>query len=131
MHLHNLRLDTEGLEPQAEVGLDAEEGLAHDNECRDVEDKIRGQIMVIQTIVEHEPPDKGMKWEAQSAEEMGKEYYPIVRPGGRDELHLVEEPVHDVAGQISGPAQLLDVPLRNGGGHPLASCSGYSWRRLR
>ena len=28
--LHNLRLDTEGLEPQAEVGLDAEEGLTHE-----------------------------------------------------------------------------------------------------
>ena len=29
--LHNLRLDIEGLETQAEVGLDAEEGLAHDD----------------------------------------------------------------------------------------------------
>ena len=32
-------------------------------------------------------PDKGMKWEAQSAEEMGKEYYPLMglgksRPSG-------------------------------------------------
>ena len=45
--LHNLWLDTEGLEPQAEVGLDAEEGLAHDDKCRDVENKIRGQIMEI------------------------------------------------------------------------------------
>ena len=62
--LHNLRLDTEGLEPQAEVGLDAEEGLTHDDKRRDVEDEIRGQIMEIQAVVEHEPPDKGMKWEA-------------------------------------------------------------------
>ena len=45
--LHNLRLDIEGLEPQAEVGLDAEEGLTHDDNRRDVEDKIRGQIMEI------------------------------------------------------------------------------------
>ena len=45
--LHNLRLDTEGLEPQAEVGLDVEEGLAHDDKRRDVEDEIRGQIMEI------------------------------------------------------------------------------------
>ena len=45
--LHNLRLDIEGLEPQAEVGLDAEEGLTHDDKRRDVEDEIRGQIMEI------------------------------------------------------------------------------------
>ena len=72
-----------------------------------------------------------MKWEAQSAEEMGKEYYPLMGPGGGDELPLVGELVRDVAGQISGDVQLLDVPLRNGGGHPLASRSGHSWRRLR
>ena len=30
------------------MGLDAEEGLAHDDERRDVEDEIRGQIVEIQ-----------------------------------------------------------------------------------
>ena len=129
--LHHLRLDIEGLEPQAEVGLDAEEGLAHDDKHRDVEDEIRGQIMEIQAIVEHEPPDKGVEWEAQSAEEMGKKYHPLMGLGGGNELPLVGEPMCDVAGQISGAVQLLDVPLRNGGGHPLASRSGHSWRRLR
>ena len=72
-----------------------------------------------------------MEWEAQSAEEMGKEYHPLMGPGGGDGLPLVGEPVRDIAGQISGAAQLLDVPLRNGGGHPLASHSGHGWRRLR
>ena len=56
---------------------------------------------------------------------------PLMEPGGGDELSLVGEPVLDVAGQISGVAQLLDLPLRDGGGHPLASRSGHSWRRLR
>ena len=76
--------------------------------------------MEIQAVVEHEPPDKGMKWEAQSTEEMGKKYYPLMGPRGGDELSLVGEPVRDVAGQVSDAAQPLDVPLRNGGGHPLA-----------
>ena len=40
-------------------------------------------------------------------------------PGGGDELPLVGELVRDITGQISGLAQLLDVPLRDGGGHPL------------
>ena len=53
------------------MGLDAEEGLAHDDERQDVEDKIRGQIVKVQAVVEHEPPDKWVEWEAQSAEEMG------------------------------------------------------------
>ena len=72
-----------------------------------------------------------MKWEAQSAEEMGKEYYPLMGPGGGDELSLVGEPMRDVAGQVSGAAQLLDMPLHDRGGHPLASRSGHVWRRLR
>ena len=37
---------------------------------------------------------------------------------GGDELSLVGEPMRDVAGQVSGTAQLLDVPLCDGGGHP-------------
>ena len=60
--------------------------------------EIRGQIMEIQAVVEHEPPDKGMEWEAQSAEEMGKEYHPLMGLGGGDELPLVGEPVRDIAG---------------------------------
>ena len=51
-----------------------------------LKDEIRGQIMEIQAVVEHEPPDEGMKWEAQSAEEVGKEYYPFLGFWGRDDL---------------------------------------------
>ena len=40
------------------MGADAEESLAHDDKRRDVEDKVRGQIVEIQAIVEHEPSDK-------------------------------------------------------------------------
>ena len=80
------------------MGLDAEEGLAHDDERRDVEDEIWGQIMEIQAVVEHEPRDKGVEWEAQSTEEMGKEYHPLMGPRGGDELPLVVELVRDVAG---------------------------------
>ena len=39
---YNLRLHAEGLEPQAEMRLDAEESLAYDDERRDVEDEVRG-----------------------------------------------------------------------------------------
>ena len=75
--------------------------------------------MEIQAVVEHEPPNEGMKWEAQSAEEMGKKHYPLMGPGGGDELSLVGEPMRDVAEQVSDVAQLLDLPLRDGGGHHL------------
>ena len=72
-----------------------------------------------------------MKWKAQSAEEMGKKNDPLMGPGGGDELPLIWEPVRDVIGQVSGFPQLLDLPLRNGGGHPLASRSRHNWGRLR
>ena len=48
-------------------------------------------------------------------------------PGGGDELSLIGKPMRDVAGQISGIAHLLDLPLHDGGGHPLAPRSGHTW----
>ena len=54
------------------MGLDTEEGLAHDDERRDVEDEIWGQIMEIQAVVEHEPPDKGVKWKASLRRKWGR-----------------------------------------------------------
>ena len=109
-----------GLEPEAEMGADAEESLAHDDKRRDVEDEVRGQIVKIQAVVEHEPPDKWMQREAQSAEEMGEEYHPLMGPRSGDKLPLFGKPVRDVASQISGLPQLFDVTLRDGGDHPLA-----------
>ena len=113
------------------MGLDAEEGLTHDDKRRDVEDEVRGQIMEIQALIKHEPLDEGMERESQSAEEMGEEYYPLMGPGCGDELPLIWEPVRDVVGQVSSSPQFLDVSIRDGGDHPPASCSGHGWRRLR
>ena len=45
-------------------------------------------------------------------EEVGKEHYPLMGPGGGDELPLIWEPVCDVVGQVSDSPQLLDVSLR-------------------
>ena len=63
------------------MGADAEESLAHDDKHRYVEDEVRGQIMEIQAVVEHEPPDKWVEWKTQSAEEVGKEHYPLMGLG--------------------------------------------------
>ena len=59
---HNLRLHAEDLQPQAKMRIDAEEGLAYDNERRDVEDKVLGQIVEIQAIVEHQSADERVEW---------------------------------------------------------------------
>ena len=64
-------------------------------------------------------------------EEVGEEHHPLMGPGGGDELPLVGESMRDVAGQVSGLSQPFDVPLCDGGGHPLASRSGHGWGRLR
>src|SRR3954466_15983699 len=103
---------------------DAEESLAHDDKRRYVEDKVRGQIVEIQAIVEHEPPDERVERKAQSAEEMGKEYYPPMGPWGGEELPLFGKPVRDVVRQVSGFPRFFYVSLHNGGDHPLASRSG-------
>ena len=72
-----------------------------------------------------------MKWKTQSAEEVGKEHYPLMGPWGGEELALFGKPVHDVVRQVSGLPQFFDVSLHDGGDHPLASRSGHGWRRLR
>ena len=82
--------------------LDAEEGLTHDDKRRDVEDEVRGQILEVQAIVENEPPDEWVKRKAQSTEEMGKKYDPLMGPRGGDELPPVWKPVRDVIRQVSG-----------------------------
>ena len=48
-----------------------------------------------------------------------------------DELPLFRKPVRNVVRQVSDLPQFFDVSLRDGGDHPLASCSGHGWRRLR
>ena len=72
-----------------------------------------------------------MERESQSADEMGKEHYPLMGPGGGVELPLIWEPVRDVVVQVSGSPQLLDVSICDGGDHPLASRSGHICRRWR
>ena len=71
------------------MGADAEESLAHDDKRRDVEDEVRGQIMEIQAVVEHESPDEWVDRKAQSAEEVGKKYYPLMGPWGGEDLPLL------------------------------------------
>ena len=87
--------------------------------------------MEIQAIVKHEPLDKWVESKTQSAEEVGKEYYPFVGPWGGEELPLLGKPVRDVFGQVSGLPKLFYVTLCDGGDLPLASRSGHRWRRLR
>ena len=92
------------------MGADAEESLAPDDKRRDVEDKVRGQIVEIQAIVEHEPPDKWVEWETQSAEEVGKEYYPLMGPWGGEKLPFLGKPVRDVLGKYPAFLSFLTWP---------------------
>ena len=80
------------------MGADAEEGLAHDDKRRDVEDEVRGQIMEVQPVVEHETTDEWMEGKSQSAEEVVEENYPLVRFRGRDDLPRGRQPMRDIRG---------------------------------
>ena len=110
--------------------LDPEEGLTHGDKRRDVEDEVRGQIVEVQAVVEHDPPDERVKRKAQSAEEMGEKCDPLMGPMGGAELPLIWKPVRDVVRQVSDLPQLFDLSLRDGGGHPSTSRSGHDWRRV-
>ena len=111
--------------------MDAEEGLAHDYKRRDIEDEVRGRIVEVQAVVEHEPPDEQVKRKTQSAEEMGKKNNPLMGPGGGDELPRIWESVREVVRQVFGLPQVFDLSLRDGGSHPSTSRSRHGWGRLR
>ena len=101
------------------MGADAEESLTHDDEHRNVEEEVWGQIMEVKPVVEHETTDEWMEGKPQSAEEVVEENNPLVRFRGRNDLPRSGQPMHDIYGQLSGSARLLDVYLRNGGIHHL------------
>ena len=67
-------------------GLMRREGLAHDDKRQDVEDEIGGQIVKVQPVVEHEPPDKRVEVKSQSTDEVGKKYHPLMGFWSRDDL---------------------------------------------
>ena len=106
------------------MGRNAEEGLAHDDKHRDVEDETGGQIMEIQPLVEHDPADKWVEGESQSADEVGEEHNPLVGSQSRNDLPCVRKPVRDVCGQVSSRPELCNVLLRNGRGRPSALKAG-------
>ena len=66
-----------------------------------------------------------MEGESQPADEVREEYYPFLGFWGRDDLPFGRKSMRDVYGQVSGLPKLLDVLLRDGGGHPLASRCGH------
>ena len=78
------------------MGLDAEEGLAHDDKRLDVEDEIGGQIVKIQPVVEHEPADKRVEGKSQFADKVGKKNHPLMGFWSRDDLPLIWQPVCDI-----------------------------------
>ena len=83
-----------------------------------MEDGVWSPIMKIQPIVEHEPPHKGVKGEAQAAEEVRDKHDTLIGLRCRDDLPWSRKPVLDVNGQISDLPKLRDVLLYDRGGHP-------------
>ena len=67
---------------------DAEEGLTHDNECRDGEDGVGGQVVEAQPVVEYQSADERVEGESQSVNEVGEKHHPFLGLRGRDDLPL-------------------------------------------
>ena len=65
-----------------------------------------------------------MEREAQSAEEMGKEYYPLIVLWRGNDLILGWKTVGEFLRQVLGCPKLGDVLLLDIGGHPLALTFG-------
>ena len=73
------------------MGLDAEEGLSHDDKRRDVEGEVWRQIVEVQAVVEHDPTDKWVEGKSQSADEVGEKHNPLVGFRSRDDLPFARE----------------------------------------
>ena len=134
---YHLGLHIENLQPQAEVRWNPEEGLAHDDERRDIEKRVGGKIMKIDPIVIHDSTYKWVEGKPEPTDKMGKEHDSLVRLRSRDNLSRRWETVANLLGQIPGFSEPLDILLPDGKGHPFASRSGsghliktpLQWRR--
>ena len=80
------------------MGPDAEESLTHDDERRNVEDEVRGQIMKLQPVVKHKTADEWVERKPQSVEEVVEENYPLMGFWGRDDLPRSGQPMRDIRG---------------------------------
>ena len=80
--------------------------------------------MKIQSVIEHEPPHKGVKGEAQAAEEVRNKHDALIGLRCRDDLPWSRKPVLDVGGQISDLPKPCNVLLLDRGGHPPALRAG-------
>ena len=76
--------------------------------------------MKIQPVIEHKPPHKGIKGEAQAAEEVRNKYDALIRLRSWDDLPWSWKPVLDVGCQISYLPKPRNVLLLGRGGHPTA-----------
>ena len=94
-----------------------------------MEEGVGGQIVEVQPRVEHEPADEWVERKSQPADKVGDEYYPVLGLRGGDNLSLGRKPVDDFLGQIPSLPEPGNVLLFNGGGRPLALCSGsgHDW----
>ena len=86
--------------------------------------------MKINPVVIHDVENKRVEGEPEPADEMGEENDSLMGLRSRDNLSRRWKTVADFLGQISGRLQLFNILLLDGGGHPLASCSGsgHFWR---
>ena len=80
--------------------------------------------MEIYPIIIHQSADERAEWEPQPAEEMWKEYYPLVGLRRGDNLSLGRQAMGHSLCQISGRPELSNVLLLDGGDHPLALTTG-------
>ena len=73
--------------------------------------------------------DERVERESQTADDVWGGHHPLLGLWGGDDLSLGRKPMSDFLGQVPGLPELHDVLLLDGGGHPLASCSGsgHDW----
>ena len=80
--------------------------------------------MIINPILIHDAANEWVEGKPQPTDKMREENNPLVGFRSRDDLSCHRETVVDFLGQVPGLPKLFDILLRDGGGHPFASCSG-------
>ena len=80
--------------------------------------------MKIDPVIIHDAANKWVKGKPEPEDKMREEYDPLMGLRSRDNLSRRRKTVADFLGQIPGRPQLFNILLLDGGGHPLASCSG-------
>jgi hypothetical protein len=121
----NIGAEPKNRPPEKKVGLNSQERLAKSHETRNVQKRVRCELVKLHTVNENKPTKELVGRERQTTEEESEEHYPITTRGLRDTL-CAWKLDRILGGDEAVRPGLLHLLLRDGRFHLAGRSVGFS-----